>query len=215
MFEFKDVKFGKIINIPSLHIAKDKITSLIGPSGSGKTTILKMLNKMISPTEGYILFNGENLDQIDSVLHRRHVAMLSQAPAMFDGNIRDNLIAGLKFQKREIPGDTVLEEMLVQVKLDKELNNPIQTLSGGEKQRLALGRVLLLQAWVYLLDEPSSSLDEITADAVIEMIAGYVKSKNKTLVMVTHSKAIAQRFSDEIIEVSNGAVMGGHYERNY
>lgn len=215
MFEFKDVKFGKIINIPSLHIAKDKITSLIGPSGSGKTTILKMLNKMISPTEGYILFNGENLDQIDSVLHRRHVAMLSQAPAMFDGNIRDNLIAGLKFQKREIPGDTVLEEMLVQVKLDKELNSPIQTLSGGEKQRLALGRVLLLQAWVYLLDEPSSSLDEITADAVIEMIAGYVKSENRTLVMVTHSKAIAQRFSDEIIEVSNGAVMGGHYERNY
>lgn len=103
MFEFKDVKFKEVLDIPSLYIAKDRITSLIGPSGGGKTTILKMLNKMLSPSEGHIMFNGQNLDQIDSVLHRKHVTMLSQAPAMFDGNIKDNLIAGLRFQKRKYP----------------------------------------------------------------------------------------------------------------
>jgi putative ABC transport system ATP-binding protein len=204
MFEFKDVRFKEILDIPRLYIAKGRVTSLIGPSGSGKTTILKMLNKMLSPTEGHILFEGKRLDQIDSVDHRRHVTMLSQAPAMFDGDIKENLIAGLKFQNREIPGDNVLADMLTKVKLNKELNSPTQTLSGGEKQRLALGRVLLLNPEVYLLDEPSSALDEATAEAVIEMIAGYARSENKTLVMVTHSKAIAQRFSDEIIEVCNG-----------
>ncbi len=202
MFEFKDVKFLEILDIPTLFIAKDKITSLIGPSGSGKTTILKMLNKMISPTVGHILFNGRRLDQIDSVEHRRHVTMLSQAPAMFDGDIRANLIAGLKYQKREIPDDHVLAEVLFKVKLSKGLNSPTQSLSGGEKQRLALARVLLLNSEVYLLDEPSSALDEVTAEAIIEMITGYAKSENKTLIMVTHSKTIAQRFSDEIIEVS-------------
>lgn len=204
MFEFKDVKFKGILDIPSLNIEKDKITSLIGPSGSGKTTILKMLNKMISPTEGQILFNGERLDQIDSVTHRRHVTMLSQAPAMFDGDVRDNLIAGLKYQHREIPSDHVLTDMLLKVKLNKELNSPTLTLSGGEKQRLALGRVLLLNSDVYLLDEPSSALDEVSAEAVIEMIADYAKRENKTLVMVTHSKAIAERFSDEILETACG-----------
>ena len=204
MFEFKAVKFKEIIDIPTLFIAKDKITTLIGPSGSGKTTILKMLNKMISPTEGQILFNGLSLDQIDPIAHRRHVTMMSQTPAMFSGDVKDNLIAGMKFQKREIPDDKVLNDMLVKIKLNKELSSSIQNLSGGEKQRLALGRVLLLNSDVYLLDEPSSALDEITAEAIIEMIVGFAKSENKTLVMVTHSKAIAKRFSDEVIEVSCG-----------
>ncbi len=76
--------------------------------------------------------------------------MLSQAPAMFEGDIKDNLIAGLKFQKRDIPADNILNEMLLQVKLNKELASPTQTLSGGEKQRLALGRILLLNSEVYL-----------------------------------------------------------------
>ena len=209
MFEFIDVKFKEILDIPKLHIEKNKITTLIGPSGSGKTTILKLLNKMLSPTAGHILFDGESLDKIDSVAHRRQVTMLSQAPAMFEGDIKGNLVAGLKFQKREVPPDKELAEMLSKVKLNKELNNPVQTLSGGEKQRLALGRVLLLNSEVYLLDEPSSALDEATAQTVIEMIAGYARSENKTLVMVTHSKAIAQRFSDEIIEVFNGQCNGG------
>lgn len=208
MFEFKEVKFMEILDIPTLFIAKNKITSLIGPSGSGKTTILKMLNKMLSPTKGQILFNGRSLDQIDSIDHRRHVTMLSQAPAMFDIDIKDNLIAGLKFQKRDIPADNVLNEMLLKVKLNKELTSPTQTLSGGEKQRLALGRILLLNSKVYLLDEPSSALDESTAEAVIEMITEYARSENKTLVMVTHLKVIAQRFSDEIIEVCNGQCNG-------
>lgn len=208
MFEFKEVKYKEILDIPKLHISKGKITSLIGPSGSGKTTILKMLNKMLSPTEGQILFNDQSLDQINSIDLRRHVTMLAQAPAMFEGDIKDNLIAGLKFQKREIPADHVLKDMLIKVKLNKELNSPTQTLSGGEKQRLALGRVLLLDSDVYLLDEPSSALDEATAEAVIEMITDYSRNENKTLVMVTHSKAIAQRFSDEIIEVCNGQCNG-------
>lgn len=98
--------------------------------------------------------------------------------------------------------------MLVKVKLNKELSSPTLTLSGGEKQRLALARVLLLNSEVYLLDEPSSALDEATAETIIEMIIGYARSENKTLVMVTHSKSIAQRFSDEIIEVFNGQCNG-------
>lgn len=214
MFEFVEVKFKDILDIPALHIEKDRITSFVGPSGSGKTTILKMLNKMLSPTEGHILFNDRNLNEIDSVSHRRCVTMLSQSPVVFQGNIRENLIAGLRFQNREMPDDAALKEMLKKMKLHKELESSVETLSGGEKQRLALGRVLLLNSEVYLLDEPSSALDDETAEAIIEMIAGYAKHEKKTLIMVTHSKAIAQRFSDEIIEISGGKVIGGLHERD-
>lgn len=210
MFEFKSVIYKNILNIPSLSIAEHKITTLVGQSGSGKTTILKLMNKLISPTQGEISFHGKNLSEIDSVVHRRQVTMLSQTPIIFDGNIKDNLTTGLRFQNREIPYDAFLEEMLKQVKLTKELSAPADNLSGGEKQRLALGRVLLLDSLVYLLDEPSSALDEKTAEEIIEMITNYIRSKNKTLIMVTHSNVIADRYSDTIIEVSNG----GAYERS-
>ncbi len=185
MFELRDVMYHDVLNIPSLRIDGGVVTSLIGPSGSGKTTILKLLNKMLSPTHGQILFNGQDLCELDSVTHRRSVTMLSQTATVFEGSIKDNLAAGLRFQKRPIPDDSVLDEMLV------------------------LGRVLLLGSPVYLLDEPSSALDEATAQAVVDMITRYVKSENKTMVMVTHSTAIARQFSDRIIRITQGSIQEG------
>lgn len=204
MFEFIGVRYKDVLDIPTLYIEKEKITTLVGASGSGKTTILKMLNKMISPTQGRILFNGMDLRQINSVAHRRRVTMLSQSPAMFEGTIRDNLNAGLRFQGRELPGDEVLNRVLERVKLKKPFDSPVNTLSGGEKQRLALGRVLLLNPEVYLLDEPSSALDDETAEIIIQMLIEHVKTEKKTIVMVTHSKTIAEKYSDTIIEISEG-----------
>ena len=161
MFEFIDVKYGSIVDLPSLFI-NTGITVMVGASGSGKTTILKMLNKMISPSQGSILFHGVDLRQIKSVEHRRKVTMLTQNPAMFEGTVRDNLTAALRFQNKKIPGDEDLKLVLEQVQLNKSLDAPSHNLSGGEKQRLALGRLLLVDPEVYLLDEPSSALDEDT-----------------------------------------------------
>jgi putative ABC transport system ATP-binding protein len=204
MFEFQNVAFLDILDIPELAIEKGRITSLTGPSGGGKTTLLKLLNKMVSPSKGHILFQGEQLAFIDSVKHRRQVTMLSQSPVIMSGTVRDNLIAGLKFQKRQIPGDDALAETLQKVQLAKELDSSAQNLSGGEKQRLALGRILLLDAEVYLLDEPSSALDDDTAEVIVRMVADFARNKQKTLVMVTHSALTASRYSDEIIHMSEG-----------
>lgn len=204
MFEFIDVKYKNIIDIPLLQIEKEKITTLIGSSGSGKTTVLKMLNKMISPTEGKVLYKENDLRSIDSVSHRREVAMLSQNPAMFEGSIRDNFNSGIMFQGKGLLSDTILKQTLDQVKLNKDLDVLVNTLSGGEKQRLALGRIMILNPSVYLLDEPSSALDDETEDVLMQTIIEYIKKNNKTIVMVTHSKTIAQKYSDVIIEISEG-----------
>ncbi|WP_088225490.1 ABC transporter ATP-binding protein [Desulfosporosinus sp. FKB] len=204
MFEFYDVKYKDVLDLPKLEIEQEEITTLVGASGSGKTTILRMLNKLISPTQGRIIFNGTDLRQINSVAHRRTVSMLSQSPAIFEGSIRDNLNAGLRFQERELPSDKELNHILEQVKLSKSLENSANTLSGGEKQRLALGRILLLNSKVYLLDEPSSALDDETEEMIIQMLTEHVKREKKTIVMVTHSKAIAEKYSDTIIEISKG-----------
>lgn len=209
MFEFLDVKYKDIIDLPELVIEKGKITTLVGPSGSGKTTILRMLNKMISPTQGRILFQGVDLARIASVAHRRQVTMLSQSPAMFEGTVRDNMTAGLRFQDRQPPDDAALTRVLEQVKLPKPLDGEVGTLSGGEKQRLSLGRVLLLDPMVYLLDEPSSALDDETEIAIIEMLTSHARKQNGTIVMVTHSRAIAEKYSDVLLEITAGKCLDG------
>jgi putative ABC transport system ATP-binding protein len=216
MFEFIDVKYGNIIDLPRLFI-NTGITVLIGASGSGKTTILRMLNKMISPSQGSISFNGVDLKQIKSVEHRRKVTMLTQNPVMFEGTVRDNLTMALRFQGKEIPGDEDLKLILEQIQLNKSLDTPSHNLSGGEKQRLALGRVLLIDPEVYLLDEPSSALDEDMEEIIIEMFAAHVKQHEKSLVMVTHSKSIAEKYADELIEIATGKVLHrrANHERNY
>ncbi|KDR95602.1 putative ABC transport system ATP-binding protein [Peptoclostridium litorale DSM 5388] len=205
MFEFKNVKYKDILDIPWLKIEKGKITTFVGQSGGGKTTVLRLLNKMISPTEGEIFFEGENLGEIDSVQHRRNVTMLSQSAVIFEGSIRDNLTIGMKYQDRSIPPDDILKKLLEQVHLKKELEDPAENLSGGERQRLSLARVLLLDSPVYLLDEPSSALDEGTERLIIEMIVNQVRDKGKTLVMVTHSQRVAREYSDVIVRIQNGS----------
>ncbi len=206
MFELIGVKYNGILDLPSLEIDAGTITALVGPSGGGKTTLLRLLNKMISPTQGKILYKGADLSQINSVDHRRRVVMLSQSPVMFPGSIRDNLTIGFKFQGKEIPDDDILSLGLNDIKLNKPLDELIDTLSGGEKQRLAIARVLLLNPEVYLLDEPSSALDETTAQQMIGMVSQHVRKHMQTLVLVTHSLAIANQFSDRIIELAAGTL---------
>ncbi|WP_017413769.1 ABC transporter ATP-binding protein [Clostridium tunisiense] len=209
MFKLENIKYKNILDIQSLTIPNGKITSIVGSSGSGKTTLLRHLNKLISPSSGSIFYFNTPLTEIDSVELRRKVVMLSQNPVIFTGTVKDNLLCGLGFSEKTFPQDNKLKEILEIVELNKPLEENAEILSGGEKQRLALGRVILMNPEVFLLDEPSSALDEETENLMVAKLASYIKANNKTLVMVTHSKTIALRFSDNIIEISGGKVVNG------
>ncbi|MBU5270447.1 ABC transporter ATP-binding protein [Clostridium cochlearium] len=206
MFLFKNVSYKNILNIRELNIPSHKVTCIVGQSGSGKTTLLRLLNKIISYDEGEILYNDKSLKTIDSIKLRREVIMLPQIPVMFNGNVKENLLIGLKFSEKPLVPDEILYEILEFVQLDKELSESVEKLSGGEKQKLCLARALLLNPEVFLLDEPSSALDEDTEHLIISSLVEYTKKNNKTLIMVTHSKKIAKNFSDNIIEIKNGSL---------
>ncbi len=165
---------------------------------------MRLLNKMSSPTHGTVYYHGIDLGTIDPVAHRRNVVMLSQSPVVFDGTIRENLLAGIRFQEKPIPSDELLRQSMEQVSLKKPLDNPAKTLSGGEKQRLSLARILLLDPPVFLLDEPSSALDDITGEMIIQMLIASVRDRKKTIILVTHSRKLAETYSDEVINISNG-----------
>ena len=207
MFEFKNVRYKGIIQVDHLTIPSAKSTCIVGESGSGKTTLLRMLNKLISPDAGVIYYQGQPLEQIDSILLRRSVVMLPQTPVIFPGTVRDNLEAGLRFAEKPLASEEQLLKILTKVHLRKALDANADKLSGGEKQRLALGRIILMEPDVFMLDEPSSALDEETERLVIEETVNLAKEKGKTLIMVTHAKKIAEEFSDVMIEIKGGQVV--------
>lgn len=212
IFELIDVRCADVLDLPSLFISAGQVVSLVGASGSGKTTVLRLLNKMISPTSGRIMFQGQDLALLDSVAHRRNVVMLSQSPALFGNTVRENIEAGLRFQERKVPDEKTLLRTLEQVRLAKSLEAPADKLSGGERQRLALARILLLDPQVYLLDEPSSALDEETEELIFEMLTSHARAMGRTIVMVTHSTAVARRYSDTVMEMALGRLRGVNIE---
>lgn len=209
MFQFNNVSHKCIVNIDYLMIPAAKINCIVGESGCGKTTLLRLLNKLESPERGMIRYQGKLMEEIDSIALRRTVVMLPQVPAIFPGNVRNNLEIGLKFSEKPLVSEDILLETLATVHLKKALSDDAEKLSGGEKQRLALGRLILMDPDVLLLDEPSSALDEETEQMVIEKTVNLTREKGKTLIMVTHAKRIAQDFSDHIIEMQNGQVVQG------
>lgn len=206
VFELKDLKFKDILDIPSLTFYKG-ITSIVGKSGSGKTTLMLALNKMITPTSGDVYYYGENIKAMDAVKLRRKVLMLGQQPIIFPGNVRDNLNQGLKFAKKELADDKKLKELLDYVDLDKDLEDDPSDFSGGEKQRIAIARVIAMEPDVYLLDEPSAALDSELANNTIEKISEIAKEKGHTIIMVTHSDEIAKNISDKVVTIDKGRVI--------
>ncbi|TWH46261.1 ATP-binding cassette domain-containing protein [Sporomusa sp. KB1] len=211
MFEVKNLKFKGILDIPFLRIS-NSISCIVGPSGSGKTTLLRMLNCLNTPDEGQIFYQGQDIACMDTVQLRREVVMLGQTPVIYSGTVEDNLQIGLQFSQKPPATAAAMKKSLARVELDKELTSSCHTLSGGEKQRLCLARVMLMGAEVYLLDEPSAALDKNTERFIIDNLAKFVLEENKQLVMITHSEQIAQTFNNAIIRMENGRVVEADHE---
>lgn len=207
LFKLECVKFKNILSVDDLAIKENIITCIVGPSGSGKSTLVKLLNKMLSPDSGKIYYRGQDIDEINSIDLRRKVLMANQSPTIYKGTVKDNLLIGLKFAEKPLASDERLEQILADLKIKKSLDDQVENLSGGEKQRISLGRLLLMDGEVLILDEPSSALDQDTEAFVMDYILSYVRTKEKSLIVVTHSKKLVQDYADAIIEIKEGRAL--------
>ena len=203
-FTLDGVTYKGIISVDRLEIPGGRVTCMVGESGSGKTTLLRMLNNLVSPEKGAVYYKGENVAGLDPVELRRSVVMLPQNPVVFPGSVADNLMIAREFAGKSPAKDEALAGILKTVKLQKKLSDDPTEFSGGEKQRLALARVLILEPKALLLDEPSSALDERTEGEVIGSVVDFVRRRELTLVMVVHSRELAMRFADTLVTVKNG-----------
>ena len=206
MFKLKDIKFKNILDIKNLEIHENVVTIVKGESGSGKSTMLKLLNNIISPDSGVVMYNGIDVNDINPITLRREVIMQSQFPNIFPGNVRENLNIIFTLRGEEGLDDEKLLKALEIVNLKKDLTYDAQNLSGGEKTRLSIARLFLVEPEVFLLDEPGASLDSKTEEILMNNVISEIKKRNKTLIFISHSDN-PEMITDEIITMKNGKVL--------
>lgn len=206
MFLLKDIKFKNILDIENLEINENVVTVVKGESGAGKSTTLKLLNNVISPDSGVVMYNGVDVNNINPITLRREVIMQSQFPTIFPGNVRENLNIIFTLRGEEGLSDEKLLKAMEIVNLKKDLNDDAQNLSGGEKTRLSIARLFLVSPEVFLLDEPGASLDSKTEEILMNNVIAEIKKRNKTLIFISHSKN-PEIISDEIITLKDGRVL--------
>jgi phosphate transport system ATP-binding protein len=212
--------FGQhtVLTDVSIDFRPGLITALLGPTGSGKSTLLRTLNRMNDKISGYRRDGDVTLDGVSiwsSAVHpmalRRRVGMLFQRPNPFPMSIADNVAAGVRAQGRVPRAELreIAERRLRQVGLwdavsGRLADSPFR-LSGGQQQLLCLARALAVEPSVLLLDEPTSSLDPVTTEAIEKLIRGLVPEL--TVVIVTHNLAQARRVADRTVFLNRGRLV--------
>ena len=200
----------KAVKNISLDIKKGEFICFIGPSGCGKTTTMKMINRLIEPSEGKILINGENIMDKDPVELRRQIGYVIQQIGLFPHmTILENITLVPKLLKwNEQKKKERALELLKLVDMGPEyLERYPYELSGGQQQRIGVLRALASNPPLILMDEPFGALDPITRDALQEEFKNLQRTLDKTIVFVTHDMDEAIKLADRIVILKAGEIV--------
>jgi multiple sugar transport system ATP-binding protein len=190
----------------NLSVARSEWLVLLGPSGGGKTTTLRLIAGLERPSSGTIVLDGNVVN--DTPPHRRNVAMMFQRPALYPNrNVLSNLLFSNKLRRRDSgAADETACTIARDLGLEALLNRYPGELSGGEQQRLALGRTLVRQAAVLLLDEPLSNLDAPLRLEIRRELHLLRTRRVATIVLVTHDPTEAMALGDRIAVLDGGTL---------
>ena len=171
-----------------------KFYAIIGKSGSGKSTLLSLLAGLDKPGKGQILFKGNDIEKAGYNNHRKNnISLVFQ-----NYNLIDYLTP---LENVRLVNKNAEETILFELGLDKsQINRNVMKLSGGQQQRVAIARALVSEAPIILADEPTGNLDVDTAGEIIEILKKLAKERNKCVIVVTHSKEVANS-ADIILEL--------------
>ena len=193
----------------SFSLCRGEFAAVVGESGSGKSTLLNCIGALDTPTSGHILMDGQDLfsmrDEQRTIFRRRNIGFIFQSFQLVpELTVEQNIIFPvlLDYQK---PNKKYLEELLEVLNLTARRNHLPSQLSGGQQQRVAIGRALITRPSLILADEPTGNLDTQNTSEVIALLKEASRKYEQTIVMITHSKSIAQT-ADRILRVSDGVL---------
>lgn len=201
------------VNKLSLDIFRGEWVALVGRSGSGKTTLLQLLGGLDVPTSGSVCVEGRNLSSLSSreLTRFRHdrIGFIFQSYHLFPelNAVENALLPALQWGEDRAAAERRAIEFLTSFGLKERLQHRPRELSGGEQQRVAIARALMNNPDIILADEPTGNLDRAAADEIMEIIGKVRKDGGKTLVMVTHDQALAER-ADRRISLASAKSAG-------
>lgn len=215
--EFSYEESKKILKDISFTLNAGKSIAIVGPSGSGKSTIVNLIPRLYDVDSGSVTFDGIDVRKLDLKFLRDHVGVVSQETYLFNGTIRENLLY--------VKPDATEEAMVEALKkaniwdfiekqekgIDTEVGNRGLKLSGGEKQRISIARIILKDPTIFIFDEATSALDSISEKKIQDAIDPIIKSKTSILIAHRLSTILA---ADEILVVKDGMIAerGTHKE---
>jgi tungstate transport system ATP-binding protein len=175
-----------VLDIPALSVARGEVLAVIGPNGAGKSTLLRVMGLLEAPTAGEVRFGGAPVTPRDGLAARRRMASVFQEPLLADTTVFDNVALVERFAIARLAA------------------RQARTLSGGEAQRAALARALVVEPEMLLLDEPFAALDQPTRETLIDDLGRILREERVTTVLVTHDRSEAMALGDRV-----GVLMGG------
>lgn len=198
----------------SLHIFSGEFVALLGSSGSGKSSVLNLIAGLDRPTSGSVVVRGSDLAQLsreELAKYRLHtVGMVFQSfnliPSM---TIAENVELPMRFAEVDRgQRDSLARDALTRVGLQARMNHRPSELSGGEQQRAALARALINRPQLLLADEPTGNLDSHTGVEIMNMVRDFNQQLGMTVLMVTHERALAERYAQRLIFMADGQLVG-------
>ncbi|MCJ0919715.1 thiol reductant ABC exporter subunit CydC [Mammaliicoccus sciuri] len=198
MFKY-DFQERETLSQINFEINKGDHVAIIGPSGSGKTTMLNILMGLYSVNDGTLSYKNEQLSHVIQEDYVNEINTMLQHNHYFEGTVRENLLIEVE---DELMTNVLAAVNLNHLNLDQQLTKNAENISGGERQRLSLARLLLRKAQIWLLDEPTASLDEENEENVMNLLL----NKDNTIVIVTHNLKYLQSF-DHIIVMNEGHII--------
>ena len=215
MIELKNICFSYPGQAPLLHdintsFAEKKVTTILGPNGCGKSTLLQIACRLLQPSSGQILLNGQNIQQLKNKELAKQIALLSQTNRPPEITVEDLVTYGRYPHQRYGQGlsqqdHIIINHALQQVKADSYRHRMVNQLSGGQRQRAYIAMALAQDTDIIFLDEPTTYLDINIRFEIMELVRT-LNQAGKTIIMVLHDLNLALEYSDTIILMNQGRI---------
>ena len=198
------------VNDVSFTVDKQEFIAMLGASGSGKSTLLHMIGGVDTPTSGKVFINDKDIyslnDEELSHLRRTEVSIIYQFYNLIQTlNVKENITLPLDLDKQNVD-EKYLEKIIKLLNLEDRLKHLPNELSGGEQQRVSIGRALIIKPSIILADEPTGNLDSKNSIEVMELLKSANELFGQTIIMVTHDEKLAQ-YAKRIITIADGKII--------